>query len=238
MKKRDFKSIAAMGLALGLVLSANSVEATEGVQTLDFNTMLAAACGGGKCGHYTNTSYTQHSCGGAPSNPQYYNGSQQGPVQYYNGNQHSCGGVPMQGPVYGGTQHSCGSQPGNQGWYTADNGKGGNGQGQMTRQAPMSEQELKDKLNSETKSIYDSMTPEGKALALKLANQSCKGQNSCAGLGSCKSDDHSCAGQNSCAGKGIGPFNDKNLAVKVAAQKMAQKRGQTNAPTNAPKSNW
>jgi hypothetical protein len=72
------------------------------------------------------------------------------------------------------------------------------------------------------------LSPEGKALALKLANQSCKGKNSCKGLNSCKTEEHSCAGRGSCAGTAAAPFKDKNQAVKIAAQKMAEKRASLN----------
>lgn len=88
----------------------------------------------------------------------------------------------------------------------------------------MTEQDLLSQLNSEGKSTYQSLDQEGKALALKLANQSCKGQNGCKGLNSCKSKENACAGQSGCKGTSKGPFMDKNAAVKVAAKHMAEKR--------------
>ncbi len=88
----------------------------------------------------------------------------------------------------------------------------------------MTEQDLMTKLDDNGRRIFSTLSPEGKDLALQLASQSCKGQNSCAGLNSCKTADHSCAGLGSCKGTSPGPFQDKNDAVKAAAKKMAQKR--------------
>jgi hypothetical protein len=79
-------------------------------------------------------------------------------------------------------------------------------------------------LNPTSKEIFHGLDAEGKTLALKLVNQSCKGQNECKGLNACKSKDHSCAGRGSCSGTSEGPFTDKNQAIKIAAQKMAEKR--------------
>ena len=88
----------------------------------------------------------------------------------------------------------------------------------------ISESELMTMLNAQGKATYQSLDPAGKALALKLVNQTCKGQNECKGMNSCRSEEHSCAGKGSCAGTAPLPFKDKNLAVKVAAMKMAEKR--------------
>lgn len=88
----------------------------------------------------------------------------------------------------------------------------------------MTESDLLSQLNPQGKATYQGLDPAGKALALKLANQDCKGQNECKGLNSCKTSEHSCAGKGSCAGTSAAPFKDKNLAVKVAAMKMAEKR--------------
>lgn len=93
--------------------------------------------------------------------------------------------------------------------------------------APLTESDLlspKSPLNEQSKMLYRGLDQEGKTLALKLINQSCKGQNECKGLNSCKTKDHSCAGRGSCAGTSAGPFQDKNQAVKIAAMRMAEKR--------------
>ncbi len=94
----------------------------------------------------------------------------------------------------------------------------------MNQQAPMTSQQLRSQLNPAAQKLYDTMSSEGKALALKLANQSCKGQNSCKGLNSCKTDHNSCAGQGGCKGTSQGPFQDKSMAVKIVAKHMAEKR--------------
>lgn len=93
-----------------------------------------------------------------------------------------------------------------------------------TAQRALTENELLSQLNEQAKSTYQSLDATGKALALKLANQDCKGKNECKGLNSCKTADHACAGKGSCAGTAANNFKDKNLAVKVAALKMAEKR--------------
>lgn len=97
-------------------------------------------------------------------------------------------------------------------------------------QRPMSESGLLSKLNEQGKAAYQSLDPAGKALALKMANQDCKGQNECKGMNSCKTADHACAGKGSCAGTAPSNFKDKNLAVKVAALKMAEKRANASSP--------
>lgn len=93
-----------------------------------------------------------------------------------------------------------------------------------TASRPLTESELLSQLNETGKSAYQGLDSAGKALALKMANQDCKGQNECKGLNSCKTEDHACAGKGSCAGTAKTNFKDKNLAVKVAALKMAEKR--------------
>lgn len=88
----------------------------------------------------------------------------------------------------------------------------------------MSEADLIKSINQDSRDTFNSLSPEGKALALELANQACKGQNSCKGLNSCKTATNSCAGQGGCKGQSSCAFKDKNQAVKVAAMKMATKR--------------
>lgn len=96
-----------------------------------------------------------------------------------------------------------------------------------TVERTLSESDLLSQLNEQGKASYQRLDAAGKALALKLANQTCKGLNECKGLNSCKNSEHSCAGKGACAGTSDSNFKDKNLAVKVAAMKMAEKR--TNA---------
>ena len=91
----------------------------------------------------------------------------------------------------------------------------------------LNESELLNKLDGEGKKTYNSLDAEGKALALKLANQECSGKNDCKGLNSCDTPENVCAGKAGCKGKSPGPFRDKNDAVKVAGQKMAEKRAKS-----------
>lgn len=303
MKKRDLKALAAMGLALGVMMSAQPVEAHEGMLSGETaGTYLAGKCGS-KCSSLSLVNYScggqtqsqgysqgRQSCSAQPSQAQgYYNapshscsaqpsqGYTQGQSGYYNAPSHSCNtqpsqgyqqqGQPVQGQnggqvIYGGVvSHGCGAGKTNaptsssstgystqqSGWYTADTAKSpststyqspSSYQAQSTTpastyQTPVSGKVQVSDQDMKTNSDYNSLTPEGKAAALKLANQlanqDCKGKNDCAGLSSCKADDHSCAGQNSCKGKGAGTFKDKNLAVKIAAQKV--KRSQANGST-------
>jgi hypothetical protein len=85
-------------------------------------------------------------------------------------------------------------------------------------------QRLFTKLDASHQKTFNSMDCEGKNLAVKLAEQSCKGKNTCKGLNSCKTDKNSCAGLGSCAGTSKGPFTDKNIAIDVAQKHMAEKR--------------
>jgi hypothetical protein len=88
----------------------------------------------------------------------------------------------------------------------------------------MSEDDLLLELNKEGTETYNKLSPEGKALARKVASQRCNGTNECKGLNACKTDSNDCAGKGSCKGKSKCAFSDKNLAVKVVAEKMAAKR--------------
>ena len=104
-------------------------------------------------------------------------------------------------------------------WETADNGKAA-----ATTAPAITESDLMSQLNIQGKSSYQALDASGKAMALKMASQSCKGQNECKGMNACKTPTNACAGKGSCANTAKGPFTDKNLAVKVAAMKMAEKR--------------
>lgn len=88
----------------------------------------------------------------------------------------------------------------------------------------MTEKELLLELNDAGTKQYQSLSPEGKALAIEVASQRCARTNSCRGLNACATDSNKCAGQGSCRGKTKCGFSDKNLAVKIAAQKMQAKR--------------
>lgn len=88
----------------------------------------------------------------------------------------------------------------------------------------MTEDELLLELSADGAKLYNSLSPEGKALALKVASMRCKGTNECAGLNACKTEQNDCAGKGSCQGLGKCGIADKNLAVKLVYEKMAKKR--------------
>lgn len=77
---------------------------------------------------------------------------------------------------------------------------------------PISENELLSKLDAEGKSTYKNLSPEGKALALRMAGEFCNGRDTCGG------------------------YKDYNEVVKAAAKKMGEKRGMMNRPANQPSS--
>lgn len=108
----------------------------------------------------------------------------------------------------------------------------------QTSTAPKSsltESELRGQLSDDGKRMFDRLDAEGKKLALRLANQDCKGKNSCKGENACKTSKNDCAGKGGCAGTSPAPFKDPNQAVKVAAKKMEEKRANLNGgpQTNA-----
>lgn len=170
MDKSKFKKLAVMGMAGGLLLSAQSqVNATD-IDAIE--TVVAhSSCGNGTCSG-KKAPQDRH---GDNS----YSADSDRPVQYANGKK------------------------------------------------AMNEAELMSKLDSEGKRTYQSLDAEGKALALKLASQECKGKNDCAGLNACDTSENTCAGKGSCKGKSPSSFKDKNDAVKVASKKMAEKRAKS-----------
>lgn len=196
MDKSNFKKIALMGMAGGMLIASQS-PVVASISTEEMGTVIAGSgcangcrakssySGGGSCGNQSNP--RGHSCGNQ-SNPK----------------GHSCGGNSFR----------------NNTAYEDSTTT------QSTRRM-MTESDL-----SSLTPEFQKLSPEGKALALKLANQDCKGKNDCKGLNSCKTANNSCAGQGGCKGTTPGPFTDKVKAVKVAAQKMAEKRTSMNYNSN------
>lgn len=145
------------------------------------------------------------------------------------GGTHGCNGGSAQGPHDGGQfqANSCSSQrpssynQGGTGYYNPNQVAEADKPATTTK---LNEADLLSNLNAQGKSAYNSLSPEGKKLALQLANAECKGKNDCKGLNSCKTDKNTCAGKGGCKGQSTCSFKDKNLAVKVAAAKMAEKR--------------
>lgn len=241
MKKQDWKKMALMGLASGLVFSGD-VSASSLLSTQSNGVQMARGGCGSKCG----SAVADASCGGARPQPrQDADGygeptadascggarPQQGYSEQYNSGRGSCGGARPQQRYSEPSAHSCGGQNARDRRYggpLADNSDSAQysqygSQSTSTQTQTMSEDDLKMHLNDEGKSTYEKLTPEGKLLALRLANGSCQGKNSCKGQGGCSNKDHDCAGKNSCRGQGTALFTDKNKAVQIA-KKMSDKR--------------
>jgi len=95
----------------------------------------------------------------------------------------------------------------------------------------LTEDELMLQLNDQGAKQFRSLSPEGKKLALLTASQMCQGTNECRGLNACQTDKNKCQGQGSCKGQSKCAHADKNVAVKLVAEKMAGKRsGSLNKP--------
>lgn len=88
----------------------------------------------------------------------------------------------------------------------------------------MTEEELKRELTPAGQKMYDSLTPEYKELARKVASTTCSGMNPCKGFGGCRSKDNACSGKNACEGKGTCATSDKNISVKRVYDRMMEKR--------------
>lgn len=95
---------------------------------------------------------------------------------------------------------------------------------------PMTEDALLLEVNQEGADLYNSLPPEGKTLAVKLAARACNGGNDCRGQNACRSEQNACMGQGSCKGQTICSFSDKNQAVKTAAKLMEEKRKELQKP--------
>lgn len=88
----------------------------------------------------------------------------------------------------------------------------------------MTEDELLLELNDEGMKTYEALSPEGKALARKIASQRCNGTNDCKGQNACRTEKNDCAGKGACKGQSKCSVSDKNLAVKIASEVMKNKR--------------
>lgn len=91
------------------------------------------------------------------------------------------------------------------------------------------------RMSAQKEAFYNSLSSGGKKkfmeldsqhqhMAMEMADQSCNGKNSCAGMGGCKSAYNACAGKNSCKGQGGEPVNDPNKAVMIQHLKQYGKR--------------
>ena len=85
-------------------------------------------------------------------------------------------------------------------------------------------QELMLELNEDGIKMFNSLSPEGQALALKVASVRCQATNQCKGLNACKTEKNDCMFKGACKGQGKCAFSNKNDAVKAVYLKMANKR--------------
>lgn len=224
MKKRDLKKLALLGLTGGVMLTTQgTVEAEIASSPSDGILFAAGGCGANKCSGEGRPMTNKRSGCGAQNKIAGCGAST--PIRSNScnasGNIAGCGASSNK-------SHACGSIAGCGSSCHAVIAEAEKSVDMSSGQL-MTESQLMSQLNNEGKRIYNSLSPEGKAMAIKLASRSCKGTNDCKGQNACKSDDHSCAGKGSCAGSSTCSFKDKNQAVKVAAQKQAEKRAKTNS---------
>ena len=203
MKKSDFKKMALMGITGGVLLT--SPNASVEADLADYGDSAGILIAHSGCG----------SGGGCRSSRE----PAQSGCASRNSSNHS--GCASRSTMNQGNQ-TYGQNRGDRG-YVAENEQNAPAASRM-----LTEEELVLQLNDEGKGIYQNLDSEGKALALKLANQSCKGKNDCKGMNACKTDSNSCAGKGGCKGTSPAPFQDKNVAVKVAFKKMQEKRLKSN----------
>lgn len=220
MKKRDIKTLALMGLTSGLIVSAQSASAASSSQSPSSSQLLANhSCKNG-CG---NTYMGCSSCKAADHACKGKNGCGN---TYMNCS--SCKGV---------TAMSCSScknltadrdnpsdntpfqSPGQQNSKSKNNPND-----QNIGYHLLTEDELLMELNSDGVKMYNSLTPEGKALARQVASARCQNTNACKGLNACQTPRNSCAGKGSCKGTGACAIADKNLAVKLVYDKMMKEK--------------
>ena len=213
-----------------MLTTQGGVQAENNQSNLNNGSLLAHSCAGG-CGAKKagrSGCGNKSGCGGSYSGCGNKQTGKSGCGSYS-----GCGNKSDQGNIAGCGANSCsgkGGSNGNRNYVAEVNQNLNASNDQYTSKSQlMTEDQLKSQLNDQGKQLYNSLTPEGKAMAVKLASRSCKGTNDCKGQNACKAEDHSCAGKGSCAGTSICSFKDKNMAVKIAAQKQAEKRTKTNS---------
>jgi len=98
----------------------------------------------------------------------------------------------------------------------------------------MNKDDIMLELNQAGADLFNSLSPEGQELALKIASRSCNGENDCRGQNACQTTKNSCMGKGKCKGTTVCAISDKNLAIKLANDLMTEKRKallETNPPT-------
>lgn len=151
MKQSKFKKLALMGVVGGALLAQSSVGAAVVVNNMN---LAGHSCGSGSCGAKTQPSPSQGSCAGSK------NGCANKASGCANKTTHSCANKT--------NANGCGNKSGGRG-YTAD---ATTEMKDATARRIWTESELlnNNHLSESGKAAYRNLTPEGKALALKLAS--------------------------------------------------------------------
>ncbi len=237
MKKNEFAKLALMGLTGG-ILASNAIDALQGAHSEEIQKFIAAqGCGGKKgcggiakgCGSKCNSvadNGRTHSCNAVAGNC----GSKCNSVAD-NGRAHSCNAIADKCSA-----HGCNgvvaereapkslTSPAPIPKDSKENTKKVDLNDQNIGYHLLTEDEFTLELNDQALKTYQELSPEAKALARLVASARCNGTNECKGLNACKTDTNKCAGQGSCKGTGKCAFSDKNLVVRLVAEKMKTKR--------------
>jgi hypothetical protein len=113
-------------------------------------------------------------------------------------------------------------------------------QGSRNEVGPNNKASADEQMSPDMQAFYSSLSPDAqnkfmqldaqhKMMAVEMANQDCKGQNKCATMGGCKTDQHDCKGKNGCKGQGGAPIKDPNKAVEVQFNNQMLQRQRTNS---------
>lgn len=216
MKKNELAKLALMGLASGM-LASNAVEAQLGTHSEEIQKFIAAhGCKNNGCRAIASGC---KSCGA------------KGAVAESCKSHGGCAGTVAQGCKSCGARHGIIAERDNPKSITspAPIPKGSsdpqsNPNDQNIGYHVLTEEELTLELNDEALKIYQNMTPEAKSLTRLVASARCNGTNECKGLNACKTETNQCAGKGGCKGQGKCAISDKNLAVRLVAEKMKAKR--------------
>lgn len=102
-----------------------------------------------------------------------------------------------------------------------------------------------EELNDDMQAFYASLSPaaqqkfleldaQHRMMVIQMMNQPGTGQNSCKGMGGCKTTQHTCAGLNACKGQGGPRITDPNKAVDVQYRNQVQQRKNLNNSMQQP----
>lgn len=200
MRKEELAKLALMGLAGG-ILASSGIEALQNQE--NHQGLIAAGCGGGKCSSLASGCGSKCKSIAAGCNA------------------HGCGSAVAEKETKT-SPTSPAPIPKEKGKDSKESAKDPNDQN--IGYHLLTDDELTLELNDDALKVYERMPPESKALVRLVASARCNGTNECKGLNACKTETNNCAGQGSCKGTGKCAVSDKNLAVRLVADKMKEKR--------------